>query len=242
MAQTIILKTLYKFRDIRSKVLFTSLRKYCRGDVLDVGGGHFYLTAKSSRIPFSSWTNLESDRGSQIKTKDKEYKFVLGDGCAMKFKDRSFDTVLNIQVLEHVFEPIKMVREVSRVLRPGGYALFLLPQTATLHLAPFHYQNFTRYWILRAMKESKLEVVRIDSLGGLFSSLASNLFYFFLQVFRVGGMSTKDNKRNVMFYLFLPLTFVYALINIPILLIFSLGDLSEEPNNHFVVARKAQSR
>jgi hypothetical protein len=78
VAQTIILKALYKFRDFRSKVLFTSLRKYCCGDVLDVGGGHFYLTAKASKIPFSSWTNLESDRDSKVETKDKEYKFVLG--------------------------------------------------------------------------------------------------------------------------------------------------------------------
>jgi len=223
-------------------VLFASLKKYCSGDVLDVGGGHFYLTAKARKISFNSWTNLESDTDSRIKTKDKKYKFVLGDGCDMKFEDASFDTVLNIQVLEHVFEPIKMVKEISRVLKPGGYAIFLIPQTATLHLAPYHYYNFTRYWILKAMKESKLKIIEIKPLGGLFSSVASNLFYFFLQSFRVRGMSTSDNRRNFLFYLLLPLSLVYALINIPIFLFFALGDLSEEPNNHFVVVQKVRSR
>ena len=160
----------------------------------------------------------------------------------MKFKDNSFDTVLNIQVLEHVFEPIKMVKEISRVLRPGGYAMFLIPQTATLHLAPYHYYNFTRYWILKAMKKSNLKIIKIEPIGGLFSSVASNLLYFFLQSFRVKGMSSEDNKRNFLFYLFFPLTFLYALINIPIFLFFSLGDLSEEPNNHFVVVKKVKLR
>ena len=215
-----------------------SLKKYCSGDVLDVGGGRFYLTAKAKKIPFASWTNLENDRYSKIETKDKEYRFVSGDGCKMKFKDKSFDTVLNIQVLEHVFEPIKMVKEVSRVLRPGGYAIFLIPQTSALHIAPYHYYNFTKYWILKATKQADLRIVQLKPIGGRFSSLASNLFYFFLQSFRVKGMSAKDSKRNLLFYVLLPLTFLYALINIPVLLLFSLGDLTEEPNNHLVVAKK----
>jgi hypothetical protein len=35
---------------------------------------------------------------------------------------------------------------------------------------------------------------------------------------------------------------VFAAAAIPVCLLFSLGDLSEEPNNHLVVARKPESR
>lgn len=242
MKQSILVKALYKARDLRSRVLFDSLKQYCRGDVLDVGGDRFYLSAKSRGIKFKSWTNLENDKTGQIRTDDDDYKFVYGDGCNMKFKSNSFDTVLNIQVLEHVFEPNKMFQEISRVLKPGGYAIILIPQTSVLHLAPYHYYNFTRYWAIQAAKTNGLKVVKITPIGGLFSSLASNLVLFFLQVFRVEGMSMPENRRNILFYLFLPFTFLYAIINIPILLFFSLGDLSEEPNNNLIVFRKGKRK
>lgn len=242
MKETILLKIIYKARDLRSKALFKALYKYCGGDVLDVGGDRFYLTAKSNGVSFNTWTNLENDKNGRLTTRDKKYKFVFGDGCNMKFKDKSFDTVLNIQVLEHVFEPIKMFSEISRVLKPGGYAIFLIPQTSMLHMAPHHYYNFTRYWSIKAAKENNFEVVESKALGGLFSSLASNLFYFFLQIFRVKGMSMPENKRNFLFYFLLPASILYSLINIPILMLFSLGDLTEEPNNNLVVCRKKRKK
>jgi hypothetical protein len=131
-----------------------------------------------------------------------------------------------------------MVQEISRVLKPGGYAIFLIPQTSVIHLAPDHYCNFTRYWILNAMKQANLKIVTIKPIGGLFSSLASDLFFFFLKSFRYEGTSAKVNQRKLLFYILWPAMCIYALISIPILMFLSLGDLTEEPNNNLVVVKK----
>lgn len=231
-------RTLYFLRDKRSKELFRALTVYCSGNVLDVGGWDFYLTVKKRKIRYSDWTTLEASKEHKPDIVDSNFKFVVGDGCRMPFKKESFNTVLNIQVLEHVLEPLKMVNEVSRVLKPKGYGIFLIPQTCTLHGAPHNYYNFTRYWIEEAMKKNNLKIIELKPLGGIWSSMASHLFYFFLQSTGYPGMSLKEGKRNLFFYILYPFMFLYALINIIICLIFSTGDLAEEPNNHLVVVRK----
>lgn len=228
----------YWARNVRSRPLFVALKKYCSGDTLDVGGRDFYLTAKSLGVNFKSWTTLEKSPLSAVAFNDPQFKSVVGDGCRMDFKDESFETVLNIQVLEHVFDPFSMVKEIARVLRPSGYAIFLIPQTSVQHELPEHYYNFTRPWIKEVMKRAGLVIIELKPLGGVFSSMASHLVYFFFQAFRFDGYSLAECRRNLWFYLLFPLMAVYALVSIPVCLFLSLGDLSEEPNNYLVVVRK----
>lgn len=236
--KSLILRFLYWGRNLRSKELFKVLKQYCSGDILDVGGWDFFLTAKRKKLNFNSWTTLESSEEKRLDIKERKFTFIYGDGCNIPFKDNHFNTVIDIQVLEHVFEPIKMVYEIARVLKLNGYAIFLIPQTATLHIAPYHYYNFTRFWIEKVCKKARLKILTIKPLGGIWSSMASHLFYFFLQSARFNGMSTAENKRGFLFYILYPLMILYAIIGIPICLILSLGDLTEEPNNHLIVAKK----
>jgi ubiquinone/menaquinone biosynthesis C-methylase UbiE len=189
-------------------------------------------------LSFRTWTNLEYLKGNETDVKEKKYSFIYGDGCNMPFKDKSFDTILNIQVLEHVLNPIKMVDEISRVMRPNGYGIFLIPHTAVMHMAPYHYYNFTRFWIREVMKRASLKIIELRPLGGTWSSMASHLFYFFLQSTRFQGNSVMECKRNVFFYLLFPLMVLYAVISIPICMFLSLGDLEEEPNNYLVIVIK----
>ncbi len=237
-SKPLIIRLLAPVRNLRSRHMFQAMKKYCRGDVLDVGGWDFYLTVKRRKLKFLSWTTLECEERNRPEISESNYRFLVGDGCDMPLAGHSFDTVLNIQVLEHVLHPLKMVREIARVLRPRGYAVFLIPQTSTLHLAPDHYYNFTRFWIEKAMAEAGLKIVELKPLGGIWSSMASHLCYFFLQSFRVKGMTAPGIKRNLFYYLFYPLMVGWALISIPINMFLSLGDLSEEPNNHLVIVKK----
>ena len=218
--------------------VFEVLKRYCRGVVLDIGGRDFFLRIRDRGFAFERWTSLELDRTKLLQLDDSRFDCVHGDGCDMRFDDNQYDTVLSLQVLEHVFEPARMVSEMGRVLKPGGHAILLVPQTLDLHLAPTHYQNFTRHWIMMALERAHLEVVEIHALGGVWRTIASRLFLFTYHCFRVEGWSMPDIKRPPLFYPLLPLMFVYALVGIPICLLLSLGDLKEEANNHLVVARK----
>lgn len=233
-----LLRLLYRLRDLRSRELYRALREHCRGEVLDVGGWDFYVGAKEQGVTFLRWTTLESDPQRLLETDDPRVRLSHGDGCAMTFAEASFDSVLCVQVLEHVFDPIRMVAEIGRVLRPGGKAVLLIPCTSTMHLAPHYHGNFSRYWIREALERAGLEIVELRELGGVWSTIASRAFFFFLQAARYEGMSDPAIRRNALFWLLLPLQALFALFLIPVALLFSLGDLHEEPNNHLVVAMR----
>jgi SAM-dependent methyltransferase len=232
------IRLLYRARDLRSRALFDALRAHCRGEVLDVGGWDFFESARRADIDFDRWTCLEASSERALTSEDERFRLVHGDGCRMDFEAASFDTVLCIQVLEHVFEPLRMFCEIGRVLRPEGVAVFLIPQTSTTHLAPDYHCNFSRYWIREALNRAGLVSVEHQPLGGVWSSMASHLFYFFLQAFRFEGMSDPEIRRPWLFYPLLPLMCAAALLCLPLFLLLSLGDLAEEPNNHLVIARK----
>jgi SAM-dependent methyltransferase len=52
---------------------------------------------------------------------------VKADITALPFPDDSFDVILCSHVLEHVVEDRRAMRELYRVLEPGGWALVLVP-------------------------------------------------------------------------------------------------------------------
>jgi SAM-dependent methyltransferase len=54
-------------------------------------------------------------------------KWLLGDGEALPLADASVDCLLNIGSLEHYQQPWQGVREMARILKPGGRACILVP-------------------------------------------------------------------------------------------------------------------
>ena len=49
------------------------------------------------------------------------------DITELKFEDNSFDAIICLHVLEHIVEDIKAMRELYRVLAPGGWAILQVP-------------------------------------------------------------------------------------------------------------------
>ena len=227
---------LFALRDFFSGELYAQLKKYCSGRVLDVGGASFFQTAIKKNISFKHWTVVEMTEFKEALPSNVE--FILADGTDLKFSDNSFDTILNIQVLEHTFEPFKMFSECVRVLKKGGYGIFLVPQTGSMHLAPYHFQNFLRFWLEEACKRTGVEIIQLKPLGGFWTSHASRLFFMLLAALNRPGNTFPSIKRGPFFYLLFPVMLIYAVINVPLCLILSLGDLHEEPPNHLLIFKK----
>ena len=173
-----------------------------KGDVLDIGGRDFFVfVGQNKKISFNTWTSLDLV-GRATEFSDSRYKLVVGDGEATSFPDESFDTILNVQVMEHTLHPQKMLEEIRRLLKPKGVAIIVVPQTSAMHEIPTHYYNFTRSWVERAFPEAGLQI------------------------------------KNIIFYLLFPFMCIYAFLGIIMGLIFSFGDLTEDPNNLIITATK----
>lgn len=228
-----------KLRMLRMGAVFKALRSEVRGDVLDVGGRDFYPVVQADKsISYTTWTCLELERSAKEYT-DSKYKLIVGSGEAIPSPDAAFDTVVNLQVLEHTLHPHKMLSECARVLKPAGTAIFFIPQTAAMHEIPTHYYNFTRYFIERAFPEAGFSIVSITPIGGRWTTHASHMFHFFLEAFRVRGYSSQEYRRKPLFYILVPFMAVYAALGIGFGMLFGLADLEEDPNNLLVIAKKS---
>jgi SAM-dependent methyltransferase len=53
---------------------------------------------------------------------------VKADICDLPFDDNSFDVVFCNHVLEHIPDDTKAMQELYRVLKPGGFGIFQIPQ------------------------------------------------------------------------------------------------------------------
>lgn len=87
--------------------------------------------------------------------------------------DSSFDAILCTEVLEHAPEPIEALREMSRILKPGGRLLLTAPLGSGLHQLPFHYYGgFTPEWYKLFCERFGFAIKEIMPNGGFFKLLA----------------------------------------------------------------------
>jgi len=100
---------------------------------------------------------------------------LAGSCLAIPVRNASFDSVMCNHVIEHVPRPWDALREVSRVLKPGGLLYLTVPQTWGLHYEPNDFYRYTKYGLAYLLGKAGFEVVECEPMGGLFSFLAVRL-------------------------------------------------------------------
>jgi SAM-dependent methyltransferase len=91
---------------------------------------------------------------------------LIEPGGRLPLDDASFETVLCTQVLEHVEDPIRLLAEAHRVLKPGGRLILTCPFIWELHERPHDYLRFSEYWLRKALTEAGFEVELLQRQGG----------------------------------------------------------------------------
>jgi SAM-dependent methyltransferase len=107
--------------------------------VLDLGTGVGAMAgALARRHPgIELWgLDIRAAQLAQAQVLHPVARYVQGDATRMPFPDASFDRVHASWVLEHIPEPERVLREVRRILAPGGQCFFLEVDNATLRLVP----------------------------------------------------------------------------------------------------------
>jgi SAM-dependent methyltransferase len=117
----------YDVAFLRRKEIILKMTKFS-GSVLDIGCSTGAVCDELGRegleavgidmsVPAVKLANIHVDDGL----------FLVCDGTELPFKEEHFEAVICADVLEHVENDWKMVQEISRVLEPGGIAVFTVP-------------------------------------------------------------------------------------------------------------------
>ena len=194
-----LIRTASDWVDIQWSLVTASLRRVApqaRGRLLDVGCGNKpyeaifrpYVTEYLG-IEHEATFGLTAAGGGQAGP-DLTY-----DGDHLPFAERTFDTVINIHVLEHTPRPRALLAEMARVLSDDGLLILAAPFQFRLHEEPHDYYRYSIHGLTHLCDDAGLEVVEVHRQGGLWSVLGHKLnSYLAFRVGRVGGLAQAVGK------------------------------------------------
>ncbi len=164
-----------KFHKEKLVKIFTEKQK-----IVDIGGGLRFDPNKNNRKQENEWL-IEYMNKVEYVVLDKVTDYnpdIVGDIHELPFADNSIDAIVCCAVLEHVEEPQKAVREMYRVLKPGGYCFMYAPFLYYYHPMKGYYKDFYRFtrdgfeYMTRDFSQVEIQNVR----GAIATAL--NLFPF----------------------------------------------------------------
>lgn len=91
-------------------------------------------------------------------------------------RDAMFDAVLCAEVIEHVPYPIETIRELARLLKPGGTLILTAPSNSLRHMDPyFFYAGFSDRFYEKILPEQGLEIEALKPVGDYYKWLLVEL-------------------------------------------------------------------
>ncbi len=125
------------------------------GKVLVIGAGHDPYRNMLSNASSVLVTDISDDYG----TIDE-----IVDAHELPYKDDSFDTIIAIEVIEHLHSPNKAINECYRALSENGTLICSIPFMFHVHGDPNDYQRLTKQGIIKLT--SNFKKVETHEIGG----------------------------------------------------------------------------
>ena len=93
------------------------------------------------------------------------------DLTSIPVEDGRFDRVICNQVLEHLPAPSDALKELNRVLKPGGRIFCTCPLFYQEHWRPYDYYRYTQFGLRHLFQAAGFRVILIDWLEGFFGTV-----------------------------------------------------------------------
>lgn len=160
----------------RRGLRFMFLARYPRGRLLEIGCGSGRFLQRMRR---KGWAVQGVDLDPVVAKRIQErygLSIDVGDLRALGYPAESFDAVAMSQVIEHAYDPVGLLAECRRLLRPGGHLVLSTPNARSLAHRRFarawrglepprHLQIFTRQALESSTQRVGLRIERITTLS-----------------------------------------------------------------------------
>ena len=149
-----------------------------RGKLLDVGCAAGFLLDEARRRGWEPQGVEISRFASEYARRKLELEVFTGSLEAAKFPDAEFDVVVLYFVLEHLRNPLALLQEISRILKPGGLLSVAVPNIAGLYFRwkqaewiaervrhQSHFYEFSPRTLRRMLAAAGLRTIALTSEG-----------------------------------------------------------------------------
>lgn len=115
-----------------------------RGLNLGTGEGDYdrMVAAHCTELVGCDVNEADLDHARALNADVPNLRYEANNALALTYPDGHFDLLVSCEVIEHVGQPAQMVREMYRVLRPGGVAIMTFPSREF----PITYDPVNRIW------------------------------------------------------------------------------------------------
>jgi SAM-dependent methyltransferase len=153
--------------------------KYLRGKLIDIGCGE-----KKYQDLLKSFVLDHIGLDHHQTLHDKSNIDIFGTAYDIPGRDDSFDSALCTEVLEHLEEPSKAIRECWRVLKPGGKAVYTCPFIWHLHEEPRDFFRYSEHGLRYLFEYNGFKVINIQPLNGFLVTFIQLSVYFLYRLNR----------------------------------------------------------
>jgi SAM-dependent methyltransferase len=172
------------------------LQKYpTKGAIFNVGSGPKILGANVINVDIYPYPGVS----------------IVADACNVPKPDGSVSRIISDNVLEHVTDPRAAVREIHRLLEPGGYAYIAIPFIYPFHSSPSDYQRWTVEGYRELFKD--FDITELGTRAGPFSALNAWAMHLFGFVFSFGSPTLNSLFTNLSMFVLFPLKLPDVIFN-----------------------------
>jgi ubiquinone/menaquinone biosynthesis C-methylase UbiE len=203
---------------LRKKAVNQSLKNESLKLILEVGSGISPMVTGSRAIIYSdlSFTALEI-----LRKANKNGGYVVADGMDLPFKADVFTHTVCSEVLEHLADDRKALKELYRVMKPAAMLVATFPHRKFYFANDDRFVNHYRRYEISEMKERLksvgLKLIDIKKVLGPFEKLTMSLAVYGYSIIQklklpVGEKKHDDRLIKIAAYVFRSINLVFMVI------------------------------
>jgi 2-polyprenyl-3-methyl-5-hydroxy-6-metoxy-1,4-benzoquinol methylase len=168
------------------------------GRLLDIACGTGYgihlMVGKADRIVEAIGVDISQEAIEYAKQRYANPVIQFHQHEAMTFADEiGFDSVVSLETIEHVPEPVGLIKNLVGLIRPGGVFIASVPITPSVDVNPYHLYDFT--------ERSFRSMVTVHGLREL-ASLMQVQPYSLMRTLKRKESRMRDMRQDLMSYYF----------------------------------------
>lgn len=162
--------------------------------ILDAGAGEcqykkYCKHLKYTSQDFNQYDGKGDKKGIQTGKRDFSKIDIVSDIVNIPVMSGKFDSVLCIEVFEHLPRPLDALKELSRVTRKGGVLILSAPFASLTHYSPyFFYSGFSQNFYKENLLRYGFQIEKIYTYGNYFDFITLELIRTPLVLWRMLGL------------------------------------------------------